>query len=161
MAIVNKNYLIVCLLISNGASLSIKNDLPVHFDVENFCFRHVNQDKFRLLRHCIESVAQNRGRGANSELQSSMELNEGEEETEKSISAESLGVKLSQEVKKIYDVEMRKLNLSDSLTRLDFSGGGYDFQHCYDAFVYAQNDPWVNISDLFFYSYSYLAFLRC
>ena len=56
MAIMNRNYLTVCLLVSKGASLSVKNDMPVHFDMESFCLQSASREKNRLLRLCVETV---------------------------------------------------------------------------------------------------------
>ncbi len=136
MAIVNKNYLTVCLLISNGASLNLKNDMPVHFDVESYCFQSVSREKNKLLRQCVESVLKNRADMIKSEnTTSSEESLVGDLE-------DSIGVKLSQEVKRVYDeLDRQKIVISDS-SSLKFSNS-HDFQHNYDAFYYAQDDPWM------------------
>ncbi len=137
MAIVNKNYLTVCLLISNGASLNLKNDMPVHFDVESYCFQSVSREKNKLLRQCVESVLKNRADIIKSENSTSSE------ESLVGDLEDSIGVKLSQEVKRVYDMELEtRQKISANETNLKFSNS-HDFQHNYDAFYYAQDDPWM------------------
>ena len=51
-------------------------------------------------------------------------------------------VKLSEEIKKMYDVELDKEKIDDLN---DAKVRAVVFQHNYDSFHYAQNDPWVNI----------------
>ena len=57
---------------------------------------------------------------------------------------ESIGVKLSQEVKRMFDAEIERQNLTSDDLGIRFSSS-YDFQHNYDAIYYAQEDPWVKI----------------
>ena len=160
VAIANKNYLITCLLLNKGAKLDIQSDSPVHCDSELFA---LTLKKDNLLKRCIEFVLKDFNEKLALNLKKSrsddddevgdekMENDEKFEElasktSDGSISKELItaldlnDVKLSQEIKKIYDTEYDKEKLDDFT---DAKSKNLLSQHNYDAFYYAQNDPWV------------------
>lgn len=141
MAVANKNYLITCLLLSYGANLNIQSDSPVHFDLDLFqmCLR-----KNSILRRCVEEVNEKLNLAKSKSIFSAKQIissgktevgnTNGEKKTEKS---EQLGdlTKFSEEVKKLYDEYDKSYGDDEPKIKVAF--------HNYDAFYYAQNDPWV------------------
>lgn len=160
MSIANKNYLITCLLLSQGANLNIQSDIPIHCDSEIFAMA---LKKDNLLRRCIEEVL-SKLKESGKELSIKTEPDENKLITDSEDPKEALtdlakkkddisqgetkcvidlsDVKLSQEIKKIFEDECEKEKLediNDLKSKLALS------QHNYDSFYYAQNDSWVNI----------------
>ncbi len=147
MSIANRNYLITCLLLSHGANLNIQSDIPVHCDSEMFAMA---LKKDALLRRCIEDVLskiKENGKDSKAELNEAKQISD---EVDSKIGLEVKtnnfidisDVKLSQEIKKIYDNEIEKDktdDLNDLKSKLALS------QHNYDSYYYSQNDTWVSI----------------
>ena len=157
MSIANKNYLITCLLLSQGANLNIQSDIPVHCDSEMFA---MTLKKDNLLRRCVEEVLsklKENEKDLKTGTGGSKLITDGEDsksdladltkkqddilnETTKNL-IDISDVKLSQEIKKIYDNESEKEkvdDLNDLKSKLALS------QHNYDSYYYAQNDSWVS-----------------
>lgn len=142
IAIANKNYLIVSLLISNRANLNIQSDLPVHCDVELF---QLAVKKNNLIRKCIESylaeVNQTKSKGSpDPGVSQNSQQDKNAAATTANFAFDINDVKLSQEIKKIYDSELDKEKL-DELTESKLRS--LSAQHNFDAIYYAQSDPWV------------------
>ena len=164
ISITNKNYLITCLLLSQGADLNIQSDMPVHCDFDTL---HLSMRKENILRRSIETVLKKLKENHNQSedfvelLNEESKINIGATLPKSAIreasepSAEKLDtnfgksiknlidindVKLSQEIKQLYDGEFEREkveDLNDIKTKVTL------FQHNFDSFYYAQNDPWV------------------
>lgn len=145
VAIANKNYLITSQLLSHGANLNLTSDMHVHCDIEMF---QAAAKRNNLLRRCIEKVLKdNLSNVTNSRSTNQLETSTdtAKKETSQTSSREILDsinhVKLSEEIKQMFDAESEKEKIDDLN---DPKVRAVVFQHNYDCWHYAQNDQWVS-----------------
>ena len=133
IAIANKNYLITCLLISNNADLYIKSDMPLHNEAGLY---ELAVKKHNTLKRAIEMGIEHFKSSNNSSLKSESTL------IDKHVSIELTDVRLSQEIKKIYD-QLDENGCIDNEEMKEFNIRYMSSQHNYDSYHYAQNDEWM------------------
>ena len=120
VAIANKNYLITSLLLNHGANINLQSDMHVHCDIEMF---QSAAKKNNLLRRCIETIiSKHKEQNISNTIQRSAnllsEITDEKVDTAATMvtsnSTDNLNhVKLSEEIKKMYDVELDKEKIDD------------------------------------------------